>query len=203
MQIKKDDVKNRLLDAAEAEFLEKGFKSASVRSIVKNAETTIGNFYNYFESKEDIFSQIVKTAYNEIVLFIKNHQSTEPASIPIDQLDIGFLREYLYKLMEGLVPKFDEKFLLLVDCAKTTKYSGVKDNLIDFIGMHFLDHINEYSPDYKLSEMGPIISSQLIHGIALIVKNYKDEKIRRTLITEQLLFTTLGVMGILQGGRND
>ena len=164
----------------------------------------IRSYYdNYFESKEDIFSNIVNTAYNELTLFIKTHQSTEPVSMPIEELDIGFLREYLYNMLEELVPKFDEKFLLLVDCASDTKYAGVKDNLVDFIGMHFMDHINDYAPGYKLSEMGNIISSQLIHGIALIVKNHKDKKLRRALITEQLLFTSLGVVGILQGGRND
>ena len=51
MQIKKDTMKNALLASAENQFLLKGFDKASLRQIVKEAGTTIGNFYNYFDKK--------------------------------------------------------------------------------------------------------------------------------------------------------
>ena len=203
MQIKKDEVEKKLLDAAKKEFLDKGFKRASIRSIVKSAGTTIGNFYNYFESKEMIFSALVETIYTDLVDFIKNHQDVDMASQPIENLDIGFLRHYLGGIIEQMLPKFDDGFLLLIECSQDTNYASVKDELIDFIGLHFLEHIESYSPNYKNVEMGRIISSQLVHGIVEIIKTYKDDKVRYTLITEQILFTSLGVMGILQGGQND
>lgn len=37
--------------AAKAEFLSKGFKSASLRNIVKTAGVTTGAFYGYYSSK--------------------------------------------------------------------------------------------------------------------------------------------------------
>ena len=41
--------------AAMQEFLKKGFKSASLRNIVKIAGVTTGAFYGYYDSKEDLF----------------------------------------------------------------------------------------------------------------------------------------------------
>ena len=41
------------------EFLERGFKSASLRSIVKKAGLTTGAFYNYYSSKEELFNELV------------------------------------------------------------------------------------------------------------------------------------------------
>ena len=44
-----------ILSAAMQEFLEKGFKSASLRNIVKTAGVTTGAFYGYYDSKEELF----------------------------------------------------------------------------------------------------------------------------------------------------
>ena len=50
---------NLILSAAMQEFLKKGFKSASLRNIVKTAGVTTGAFYGYYDSKEDLFEALV------------------------------------------------------------------------------------------------------------------------------------------------
>lgn len=40
----------KMLEAAKAEYLQKGFKSASLRNIVKTAGVTTGVFYGYYLS---------------------------------------------------------------------------------------------------------------------------------------------------------
>ena len=49
--------------AAKAEFLAKGFKSASLRNIVKSVGMTTGAFYGYYNSKEELFSALVDEQY--------------------------------------------------------------------------------------------------------------------------------------------
>ena len=51
---------NKIQQAALDEFSEKGFLSASLRQIVKQAGVTTGAFYGYFSSKEDLFAAIVE-----------------------------------------------------------------------------------------------------------------------------------------------
>ena len=41
----------KILAAAKAEFLEKGYQSASLRNIVKSAGVTTGAFYGYYSSR--------------------------------------------------------------------------------------------------------------------------------------------------------
>lgn len=53
-----------ILSAAMQEFLEKGFKSASLRNIVKTAGVTTGALYGYYDSKEDLFEALVGKHYN-------------------------------------------------------------------------------------------------------------------------------------------
>ena len=51
--------RRRLLDAAEAEFGEKGFHDGSISGITQRAGVALGTFYTYFDSKEEIFQALV------------------------------------------------------------------------------------------------------------------------------------------------
>jgi AcrR family transcriptional regulator len=50
----------KLLDAAAKEFGDLGFHAASISGITRRAGTALGSFYTYFDSKEAIFSALVK-----------------------------------------------------------------------------------------------------------------------------------------------
>lgn len=52
--------RNKLLQAAEIEFGEKGFHEAGVSGITYRAGVALGTFYTYFESKEEIFRALVR-----------------------------------------------------------------------------------------------------------------------------------------------
>ena len=50
----------KLLDAAAKEFGERGFHDASISGITRRAGTALGSFYTYFDSKEAIYSALVR-----------------------------------------------------------------------------------------------------------------------------------------------
>jgi AcrR family transcriptional regulator len=49
-----------ILDAALAEFGEKGFSDSSIVSITTRANVALGTFYTYFDSKEALFAALVE-----------------------------------------------------------------------------------------------------------------------------------------------
>ena len=57
--------------AAKEEILNKGFLSASLRSIVKAAGVTTGAIYGYYNSKEELFGALVCEAYTHIMTVYK------------------------------------------------------------------------------------------------------------------------------------
>ena len=63
MQDKEQTTQERILEAARAEFLDKGFRTASLRTIVKTAGVTTGALYGYYDSKEALFDALVKESY--------------------------------------------------------------------------------------------------------------------------------------------
>jgi AcrR family transcriptional regulator len=59
-----------LLDAAAEEFGEKGFHEASISQITRRAGTAIGSFYTYFDSKEAIFTALVRDLSGQVRDFV-------------------------------------------------------------------------------------------------------------------------------------
>ena len=57
-----DARRSRILEAALAEFAEKGYKKASTNTIVREAKVSKGLLFHYFISKKDLFIYLVKSA---------------------------------------------------------------------------------------------------------------------------------------------
>jgi len=55
-----------ILQAARAVFAELGYGAATVRDIIRRTELATGTFYNYFESKEDIFEALMLETGEEL-----------------------------------------------------------------------------------------------------------------------------------------
>jgi AcrR family transcriptional regulator len=50
----------KILDAARAEFAERGFAESSIVGITQRAGVALGTFYTYFDSKEAVFQALVR-----------------------------------------------------------------------------------------------------------------------------------------------
>jgi len=59
--------KQQIMEVAMKLFADKGFESASISSIAKEAKISKGLLYNYFDSKEDLLIQIVENGFNEML----------------------------------------------------------------------------------------------------------------------------------------
>lgn len=73
---------DRILSAAMEEFLAKGFKSASLRNIVKTAGVTTGAFYGYYDSKEALFEALAGPHYDFFWTALAGHRRSLPGSRP-------------------------------------------------------------------------------------------------------------------------
>jgi AcrR family transcriptional regulator len=55
-----------ILDAAAAEFGEKGFHDASISGITRRAGVALGSFYTYFDSKDAVFRALVRDMSDQV-----------------------------------------------------------------------------------------------------------------------------------------
>jgi AcrR family transcriptional regulator len=94
----KENRKNAILKAARKLFFERGFKSVTVDLIAAKAEVSKGSIYLYFDSKEEIYTQILISAnierHREIESFAKREGTA-------GDLLLTFAKEYIQFFFEN------------------------------------------------------------------------------------------------------
>lgn len=66
-----EEKKNRVLDAALEEFGNRSFHQATVGVIVEKADIPKGSFYQYFESKKDLYRHLIEMSQEKKFEFMK------------------------------------------------------------------------------------------------------------------------------------
>ena len=113
----------RIHEAATKEFLEKGFRAASLRNIVKAAGVTTGAFYGYYKSKEELFGALVGEAYHGILKQYREVLSTF-STLPVAEQQ-NHMRDYVYGhtlKMNDYIYDHMQTFRLILCCSEGTEY---------------------------------------------------------------------------------
>ncbi len=71
-KIKSPNSKERILQCAASEFLQKGWAKSSMREVAKLAGVTTGSLYFHFKNKEALFDALVKDVYDSL---LANHRA--------------------------------------------------------------------------------------------------------------------------------
>lgn len=131
MQNKEQTTQEKILYAAKAEFLEKGFPKASLRTIVKEAGVTTGALYGYYGSKEALFDALVEECYTHFLSAYRNALD-DFDRLPIEQQPERMSTVSQACLEELLLYMFNhrEAFHLLLLCSEGTHYSSMKEELV-------------------------------------------------------------------------
>jgi AcrR family transcriptional regulator len=85
-------------DAAREILIKRGFHATSMRDIAKRANVSLGNVYNYFETKEAIFESIINRY--QIVIDQKIKDILDEIDEPLDPSDMRKLGERLGILVD-------------------------------------------------------------------------------------------------------
>ena len=86
--------RDKLLRAAEIEFGDKGFHSAAISGITHRAGVALGTFYTYYESKEEIFHDLVTYMSQRTRRWIGERVSGAPDRMAAERLGIEAYIEF-------------------------------------------------------------------------------------------------------------
>ena len=75
MQIAKEHIRQNILNAALPLFYAKGYSKVTIREIADDSHVGLSNIYNYYNSKEDIFRELVQPVINEYISLIKKYRN--------------------------------------------------------------------------------------------------------------------------------
>jgi AcrR family transcriptional regulator len=85
-QFKKNEVKEKIEEAALDLFFNKGYSDTSINDICKEAKTSVGNIYRYFSNKADIYDALISKEFLDI---LKNNLIKRTNILHKTQFDIS------------------------------------------------------------------------------------------------------------------
>ncbi|MFR6201621.1 MAG: TetR/AcrR family transcriptional regulator [Bacteroides fragilis] len=81
MQTLKSDIRNRILSAAKEQFVQRGYLKTSMREIADAVDVGVGNLYNYFENKDELFCVILRPVSDALERMLQEHHGAKGADI--------------------------------------------------------------------------------------------------------------------------
>ena len=174
-----EGVYEAVLACAKKEFLEKGYKDASLRVIAQAAGTSTGSIYTRFKDKAGLFDAIVGPAADQLKdMFVEIQENFHSLDDSTQEAEMGeYTSLHQMEMLEYIYDHFDE-FRLLLDCSDGTRFSGFVDELVDI----------EVEYTYKYMEVincesvkSGVVTEDFIHIIVTAYFNGMFEVVRHNM----------------------
>ena len=192
-----------ILEAGRQEFLSKGFKSAYLRSIVREAGVTTGAFYGYYKSKEELFDAIVAEPASVFMDKFKEAHIAF-AELPPDQQpeNMGSISGSCMDWMTDYVYDHFDEFKLLLCASEGTKYEHLIHEMVEIevAATHdFMDVLR--SLGFQVKDIDPRLEHLLVSGMftgffEMVIHDMPQDKAREY-VKELKAFHTAGWMKIM------
>ena len=175
----------KIQQAALTEFLDKGFLSAYLRQIVKNAGVTTGAFYGYFSCKEALFASIVEPHAAALMGRFMEAQTSFAGRPEAEQPEhMGEDSESCLDWMVDYICQNREPVKLLLCRAEGTGYESFVHNMVEVEVEYTLRYMEVLR---RLGRRVPTLSRSLCHIIASGMFNGLFEVVIHDMPYEQAL----------------
>ena len=129
------ETREKLIESAKAEFMEKGYNKASLRSICANAGVTTGALYFFFKDKADLFRAIVGKPVDGLFEIMQAHFDEDEVIVaganqddaPDDYFDDH--SEMAQLLIHHIYSNYDAAILVLTK-AQGSEYEDIVDQIV-------------------------------------------------------------------------
>ncbi len=179
----------RVLEAIKAEFMEKGFEGASIRSIGARAGMTSAGLYRHYPDKEAMFGAVVEPLIEEMYAWVRNHKRTKFKQVETKaEKDVLQDESFIDMIMNVVLPKKDECRLLLL-ASKGTKYDDFIHNYVlmnqreIYTALDYLEKNGFPVMHIEEEEMHMLLSAYVTACFEPIVHDYDNEKIEKYMKT--------------------
>lgn len=101
----REDNKQKLINATDTLLKNRSITSITTKDITKAAGVSVGVFYNYFSSKEDVFKELIKKFFNYSL------QKTENLRKEVTGKNIRLEIKFKEFLIDGIDNNWENNFL--------------------------------------------------------------------------------------------
>lgn len=152
MTEKQRPTRDRILDAAEKLFAQKGFEGVSVRQIMTTAEADVSLAYYHFKSKRDLFDQVMLRRADHLnAIRLKALEAVEQrhsADEPTVEEIIGAFTDPLLDLLAEDHDKWKHYFQLIAQINNSPEWGGeLMTRYFDPLVRRFIEALRKALPD--------------------------------------------------------
>lgn len=170
MQIKKEDLRQSIYQCAAQEFLSKGFENASMRTIAKKANTSIGNIYHYYPSKDALLDEMMEGALRDVTRLFDEHLKMRIRVHSIDEIDE--VLEQADNDAFGLACLIRPEVVIFIK-QNTERYRERKESFLKAFREHLAWHLNCRDADEYFVKM---VTNMFMESIVFIVKTNQSKE---------------------------
>lgn len=168
-QVLKEEVRNRILEAAEKVFYKKDYRGAKLTEIAKEADIPVALIYTYFKNKEVLFDAVVSSVYINFESAFDEEESLEKGSASERFDEVG--ENYIHELL-----KERKKLIILMDRSSGTKHTEAKHKLISQMQVHIEVSLKRQSKEEYDPMLVHILANNFTEGLLEIARHYQSEK---------------------------
>ncbi len=192
MQKLKDEIRNKIIEAAVKEFSLHGYEKASMRTIAKAAGISVSNTYNYYPGKEQLFSSIIEPVFNDLKGILKQSFQQSMKGVGGNNAQT-FIDGIVGSLMQ-MDARQRQLLIILVEKSGGTGYEKSKEEMVSLLKMHLAEVARKPGGAAQIEEnqayILSIIAGNYIDGLFKVLKDYRSrewaEASLRTLLTYHL-----------------
>lgn len=200
MQVKKDEVRDKLLASACKEFMSHGYSGASLRAIADNAGLSKGAIYPYFKNKDELFYELAAPALEYIELSLgadNDNPSIYRYGLSLQGYAVKSFRRFASHVAENA-----ESFRLLLFHTAGSSLENFKEYVIQLYSKSF----SRIYPILSGADTGEsaAVSEIFVHTLASVYVGMMEELILHepekdeleVYVTQMALFVSSGLRAI-------
>ena len=202
MQISKEHIRKYILQTAQSLFYTKGYAKVPMREIASKSHVSLSNIYNYYDSKEKIFQEIVQPAIDDFNRILDEHHGRSGTDI----MEM-FSDDYLQNLIKEYLSlnKHRDRLFLLLFRAQGTSLEKFKDDFSDRstaeVKRYFIRMKQKY-PQINIDISDFTIHLHTVWMFTMLeelVMHRKEPQEIEKIVTEYMIFSTTGWKELIKG----
>lgn len=170
MQTKKDELKESIYNIARKEFLMKGYTASSMRTIARKANTSIGNIYHYYPSKEALLDEMMQKALQGAATLIHNHFEAKQQIHSLQELEKELADLDSNNNVVSAVLTYE--FAIFVKL-EDPYYQKERTWLMQSFAAHMAWHLGNADPgDHFIT----LITNMFVESVVFVVKSHEQKE---------------------------
>ena len=202
MQISKEHIRKNILQTAQSLFYTKGYAKVPMREIASKSHVSLSNIYNYYDSKERIFQEIVQPAIDDFNRILDEHHGRSGTDI-IEMFSDDYLQNLIKEYLS--LNKHRDRLFLLLFKAQGTSLEKFKDDFSDRstaeVKRYFIRMKQKY-PQINIDISDFTIHLHTVWMFTMLeelVMHRKEPQEIEKIVTEYMIFSTTGWKELIKG----